>query len=57
MPELEQDFEPDDAIGRDGRTVAERAADPIIEPPAWQDELDQSARYLLPAPGAEPEAG
>jgi hypothetical protein len=38
--QLEQGFEPHDAIGRDGRTVAERAADPIIEPPEWEDELD-----------------
>lgn len=51
----EYDFEPDDAIGRDGKTVAQRAAEPIIEPPEWVDELDLSARYLWPAP--DPEAG
>jgi hypothetical protein len=37
---IERGFEPDDAIGRDGLTAAERAAEPIIEPPAWDDELD-----------------
>jgi hypothetical protein len=50
-------FEPDDAIGRDGRTAAESAADPIIEPPPWRDELDLAAVFLRPAPEHELEAG
>jgi hypothetical protein len=47
---LERGFEPDDAIGPDGKTVAERAAEPFIEPPAWVDELDLAAVFLRPAP-------
>jgi hypothetical protein len=53
--ELEQGFEPDDAIGRDGLTPIERAALPFIEPPEWVDELDLAAGYLYPVPEAERE--
>ena len=52
--------EPADAIGRDGRTAADRAADPIPEPPEREDQLDTAYRELRaasPAADAEPEAG
>lgn len=52
--------EPDDSIDRWGRTVADCAAEPIVEPPEWHDELDLAAALLYPAPPepeTEPEAG
>jgi hypothetical protein len=50
-------WEPADAIDRDGKTAAERAAEPFIEPPAWADELDLAAEFLKPAPEQEAQPG
>jgi hypothetical protein len=50
-------WEPADAMDPDGKTAAERAAEPIIEPPAWADELDLAAEFLKPTPEQEAEAG
>jgi hypothetical protein len=41
--------EPDDALGADGMTVAERAALPVIDAAAAADELDLAHADLLAA--------
>lgn len=53
-PELEPDLGPTQEELDRGLPPADmlspHAASPIPEPPAWEDELDASARFLYPAP-------
>lgn len=52
---MDSSFEPDDAIGRDGKTVAERAAEPIIDGPEPPDVLDNPSYYARAFARAEAE--